>query len=300
MSRKQKKMLYRILLSAVLLIGAHFAPLSGWLRLAAFLIPYAVIGYDVVWGALVNILRGQVFDEKFLMALATVGAFATGEWIEAVAVMLFYQVGEWFQSIAVGKSRRSIAKLMDIRPDRACVLRDGEELEVDPDEVQIGETILIRPGEKIPLDGVILEGSSAIDTSALTGESIPRDCSVGEKVLSGAVNLSGVLRVRVEKEFGESTVSKILELVENSALKKARAERFITRFARYYTPAVVIAAVLLALLPPLVLQHPFAPWVERALTFLVISCPCALVISIPLSFFGGIGGASARGILVKG
>ncbi|MBQ7034589.1 MAG: cadmium-translocating P-type ATPase [Clostridia bacterium] len=299
MSRKQKKMLYRILLSAVLLIGAHFAPLSGWLRLVAFLIPYAVIGYDVVWGAVCNILRGQVFDEKFLMALATVGAFATGEWIEAVAVMLFYQVGEWFQSIAVGKSRRSIAKLMDIRPDRACVLRDGEELEVDPDEVQIGETILIRPGEKIPLDGVVLEGSSAIDTSALTGESIPRDCSAGEKVLSGAVNLSGVLQVQVEKEFGESTVSKILELVENSALKKARAERFITRFARYYTPCVVVCAVMLALLPPLFVGE-WQEWIHRALIFLVVSCPCALVISVPLSFFGGIGGASRKGILIKG
>ncbi len=292
-------MLYRILLSALLLIGAHFAPLSGWLRLAVFLIPYATIGYDVVWGAVRNILHGQVFDEKFLMALATVGAFATGEWIEAVAVMLFYQVGEWFQSIAVGKSRRSIAKLMDIRPDRAYVLRDGEELEVDPDSVEIGEIILIRPGEKIPLDGVILEGSSAIDTSALTGESIPRDCSAGEKVLSGSVNLSGVLQVQVEKEFGESTVSKILELVENSALKKARAERFITRFARYYTPCVVVCAVMLALLPPLFVGE-WQEWIHRALIFLVVSCPCALVISVPLSFFGGIGGASRKGILIKG
>ncbi|MBQ7971243.1 MAG: cadmium-translocating P-type ATPase, partial [Clostridia bacterium] len=250
-------------------------------------------------GAISNILRGQVFDEKFLMALATIGAFATGEYLEAVAVMLFYQVGELFQSIAVGKSRRSIAQLMDIRPDRAVVLRDGTEMEVAPDQVEIGETIVVYPGEKISLDGVILQGETTVDTAVLTGESLPRSCKVGDEVLSGSVNLSGLIHIRVEKSFEQSTVSKILELVENSALKKARAERFITRFAKYYTPCVVIAAAALALIPPLFLGG-WQDWIHRALIFLVVSCPCALVISVPLSFFGGIGGASRKGILIKG
>ena len=299
MTRKQKKMLWRVAIAAVLMIITSVLPIEGWMRLSFFLIPYAVVGYDVVWGAIRNILRGQFFDEKFLMALATVGAFATGEHLEAVAVMLFYQIGELFQSIAVGKSRKSIAALMDIRPDSAVVLREGEEVEVFPDEVSVGETILVRPGEKIPLDGIILEGVSALDTAALTGESLPRDCAAGDEVLSGSVNLSGVLKIEVQKPYDQSTVSKILELVENSAIKKARAERFITRFAKYYTPCVVIGAVLLAVLPPLFIGN-WSEWIHRALIFLVVSCPCALVISVPLSFFGGIGGASRKGILMKG
>lgn len=299
MSRKQKRMLVRILASAVSLLAAVLIPLDHWFKIGLFLIPYFIVGYDVVWGAISNILRGQVFDEKFLMALATIGAFATGEYLEAVAVMLFYQVGELFQSIAVGKSRRSIAELMDIRPDRAMVLRDGKEMEVFPDEVEIGETIIVYPGEKISLDGVILQGETTVDTAALTGESLPKSCKAGDEVLSGSVNLSGCISVKVLKTFEESTVSKILELVENSALKKARAERFITRFAKYYTPCVVIAAAALALIPPLFLGG-WQEWLHRALIFLVVSCPCALVISVPLSFFGGIGGASRKGILIKG
>lgn len=299
MSRKQKRMLIRIIAAAVSLLIAALIPLDHWLKIVLFLIPYFIVGYDVVWGAISNILRGQVFDEKFLMALATIGAFATGEYLEAVAVMLFYQVGELFQSIAVGKSRRSIVQLMDIRPDRAVVLRDGKELEVSPDQVEIGETILVYPGEKISLDGVIIKGETTVDVAALTGESLPKACKIGDEVLSGSVNLSGCISVKVLKAFEDSTVSKILELVENSALKKARAERFITRFAKYYTPCVVIAAAALALIPPLFLGD-WQNWIHRALIFLVVSCPCALVISVPLSFFGGIGGASRKGILIKG
>ncbi|MBR2013083.1 MAG: cadmium-translocating P-type ATPase [Clostridia bacterium] len=299
MSRKQRRMLIRIIAAAVLLLIAALIPLDHWLKIGLFLIPYFIVGYDVVWGAISNILRGQVFDEKFLMALATGGAFATGEYLEAVAVMLFYQVGELFQSIAVGKSRRSIAQLMDIRPDRAVVLRDGTEMEAAPDDVAVGETIVVYPGEKISLDGVILQGETTVDTAALTGESLPRGCKVGDEVLSGSVNLTGLIHIRVERSFEQSTVSKILELVENSALKKARAERFITRFAKYYTPCVVIAAAALALIPPLFLGG-WQDWIHRALIFLVVSCPCALVISVPLSFFGGIGGASRKGILIKG
>ncbi len=299
MTRKQKKMLLRIILAAVLLAAVLFLPLGGWWRLAAFLIPYGVLGYDVLWNAIRNILRGQIFDEQFLMSIATIGAFSTGDYPEGVLVMFFYQVGELFQSIAVGRSRRSIAKLMDIRPDSATVLRNEEEEVVSPDEVEVGETILVCPGEKIPLDGVIVYGKTTVDTAALTGESMPRDCHTGSAVISGSVNLTGVIQVRVTKNYGESTVSKILELVENSAIKKAKAERFITRFARYYTPCVVIGALLLAVIPPLFLGS-WSEWIHRALIFLVVSCPCALVISVPLSFFGGIGGASRKGILIKG
>ena len=269
------------------------------LKWPLYLIPYFVIGWDILWKAVRNISRGQVFDENFLMCVATIGALVLGEYSEAVGVMLFYQVGELFQSVAVGKSRRSIAQLMDIRPDCANVERDGQILEVDPDEVAVGETIVIRPGEKIPLDGVVLEGASAIDTAALTGESAPRDVVVGSELLSGCVSLTGLLKVRVTREFGQSTVAKILDLVENASAKKAKAENFITKFARYYTPAVVCSALALAIIPSLVTGE-WGVWIHRALTFLVISCPCALVISIPLSFFGGIGGASAQGILVKG
>ncbi|MCD8117805.1 MAG: cadmium-translocating P-type ATPase [Oscillospiraceae bacterium] len=299
MSKKQKESLARILISAALLIAASLLPSEGWVRLAIFLVPYGIVGWDVLWKAVRNIAHGQVFDENFLMALATVGALVLGEYSEAVGVMLFYQVGELFQSVAVGRSRQSIAQLMDIRPDSANVLRDGTAVETDPEEVAVGEAILIRPGEKIPLDGVVREGSSALDTAALTGESIPRDIAVGDEVVSGCVNLTGVLTVEVTKPFGESTVAKILELVENAASKKAKAENFITKFARYYTPAVVIGAVLLAVIPPLFVGS-WSEWIHRALIFLVISCPCALVISIPLSFFGGIGGASRQGVLVKG
>ncbi len=300
MDRGQKRTLARILISAALLILAALLPLEGPLRLAAFLVPYAVIGYDVLWEALEGIAHGQVFDENFLMALATVGAIGTGEYPEAVFVMLFYQVGELFQSYAVGKSRQSIAALMDIRPDWANVERDGALAQVDPEEVAVGEVIVVRPGERIPLDGEVLEGTSAMDTAALTGESLPRTAGPGDEVISGCVNLSGVLRIRVSKVFGDSTVAKILDLVENASSKKARAEQFITRFARYYTPAVVLAAVVLAVLPPLLSPMDWRESLNRALTFLVISCPCALVISVPLSFFGGIGGASRQGILVKG
>ena len=300
MSKKQKKMLVRIGAGAVLFALALLLPAEGTLRLAAFIVPYAVVGWDVLWRAVRNITRGQVFDENFLMALATVGAFATGEYPEGVAVMLFYQVGEWFQSYAVGRSRQSIASLMDIRPDYANIERDGKLQRVDPDSVAVGDVIVVKAGEKIPHDGVVIEGSSAVDTAALTGESLPRDVQPGDDVVSGCINKSGLLRVRVTKIFGESTVAKILDLVENSSSKKARAENFITRFARYYTPAVVIAAALLAVVPPLALGYAWNEWIHRALIFLVISCPCALVISVPLSFFGGIGGASKRGVLVKG
>ena len=299
MTKKQKKVLIRIIAAAVLLIAAALIPVKGLWRLPLFLIPYFIIGWDVLWKAVRNIAHGQVFDENFLMCVATVGALVLGEYAEAVGVMLFYQVGELFQSYAVGKSRQSISQLMDIRPDSANVERDGQIVQVDPEEVAIGDVIVVRPGEKIPLDGVVLEGSSSLDTAALTGESVPRDAAPGDELLSGCVNLTGLLKVRVTKEFGESTVAKILDLVENASSKKARAENFITKFARYYTPSVVIGAVLLAVIPSLI-TGAWAVWVHRALIFLVISCPCALVISIPLSFFGGIGGASARGILVKG
>ncbi len=300
MSKRQKKTLLRILISAVLLILAALLPLDGWARAAVFLVPYAVIGWDVLWAALRNIAHGQVFDEHFLMAIATVGAFATGEYPEAVFVMLFYQVGELFQSYAVGKSRRNISALMDIRPDCASLERDGTVVEVDPEEVSVGDVIVVRPGEKIPLDGTVLEGVSSLDTAALTGESLPRDVAAGDDVISGCVNQSGLLRVRVTKPYGESTVAKILDLVENAGSRKAKTERFITKFARYYTPAVVVGAVLLAILPPLLGGGSWEKWFHQALVFLVVSCPCALVISVPLSFFGGIGGASRAGILVKG
>ena len=299
MGKKQKKMLARILVSAVVFAAGFFLPLAGWSQLVFYLTVYAIIGWDIVWKAVRNIAHGQVFDENFLMALATIGAFCLQEFPEAVEVMLFYQVGELFQSYAVGRSRQSIAALMDIRPDYANIERDGKLEQVDPDDVAVGDTIVIKAGERIPLDGVVLDGNSTVNTAALTGESLPRDVGAGSDVISGCVNQSGLLRVRVTKEFGESTVSKILDLVENSSTKKAKAENFITKFARYYTPAVVIGAVLLAVLPPLLGMGMFSVWVARALTFLVISCPCALVISIPLSFFGGIGGASKRGI-VKG
>ena len=299
MTRRQKKTAVRIGIAAVLLIVAWLLPLEGAWKLLAFVAPYLVIGYDVLWDAIRNILRGQVFDEQFLMALATIGAFAIGEYPEGVAVMLFFQIGEWFQGIAVGKSRKSIAKLMDIRPDYATLFKDGEEKTVFPDQVAVGDVILVRPGEKIPLDGIVIEGESTVDTTALTGESVPRACRVGDEVISGTVNLNGVLKIEVAKSFGESTVSKILELVENSALKKAKAEKFITRFARYYTPCVVICATLLAVVPSLIVGG-WSGWIHRALIFLVVSCPCALVISVPLSFFGGIGGASRKGILIKG
>lgn len=300
MTKKQKKSLIRILLSAVLLAGAWLSPLTGAWQLLAFLVPYVIIGYDVLWTAVRNILHGQVFDENFLMSVATVGAFFIQEFPEAVAVMLLYQVGELFQSIAVGKSRKSIASLMDIRPDYANVLREGNTVTVAPEEVEIGEIILIKPGEKIPLDAVITKGETSVNAAALTGESLPQDKTVGDNIVSGSVNLNGLIEARVKSEFGESTVSKILDLVENSSAKKAKSESFITRFAKYYTPCVVIAAVLLAVVPPLILQNGFSEWIERALSFLVVSCPCALVISVPLSFFGGIGGASKSGILIKG
>ena len=293
-------MLVRILISAVLLVAAYLLPLEGVWSLMAFLVPYAVIGWDVLFRAVRNIAHGQVFDENFLMAIATVGAFFTGEYPEAVVVMLFYQIGELFQSYAVDRSRKSIASLMDIRPDYANIERDGTLEQVEPDEVTVGDVIVIKPGEKVPLDGVVLEGASTLDTAALTGESLPRQVEPGDDVISGCINQNGVLRVQVTKVFGESTVAKILDLVENSSSKKAKAENFITKFARYYTPAVVIAAVVLAVLPPLILGGGWSDWIHRALIFLVISCPCALVISVPLSFFGGIGGASKQGILVKG
>lgn len=300
MSKGQKIDLVRILLAAVLWIVVWLLPLDGYLKLIAFLVPYLVIGYDVLWSAVRNILRGQVFDENFLMAVASIGAFCVAQYPEAVAVLLFYQVGELCQGLAVGKSRKSIAALMDIRPDFARVLRDGKEETVDPQTVEVGETIIIKPGERVPLDAVITKGETAVDTSALTGESLPCDKHVGDNVISGSINLNGLIEAKVRTAYAESTVSRVLDLVENSAAKKARAEAFITRFAKYYTPCVVIAAVLLAVLPPLILKQSFSEWITRALTFLVVSCPCALVISVPLSFFGGIGGASKLGILIKG
>ena len=300
MSKKQKRMLARIVAAALLFVAALLLPLTGPARLAVFLIPYAVVGWDVLWRAVRNIAHGQVFDENFLMALATVGALAIGEYPEAVFVMLFYQVGELFQSYAVDQSRKSIAALMDIRPDYANVEEDGQLIQVDPEDVAVGDPIVIKAGERIPLDGVVLSGSSTVDTAALTGESLPREVGPGDDVISGCVNLSGLLRVQVTRAFEESTVSKILDLVENSSSKKAQAEHFITKFARYYTPIVVLAAVALAFLPPLFTSIGWMDSIQRALNFLVVSCPCALVISVPLSFFGGIGGASKDGILVKG
>ncbi len=306
MTKKQKKVLYRIILSALLLAVLSFVPVEGPLRAALYLIPYLIIGYDILRKAVLGIVHGEVFDENFLMAAATVGAMLLGEYVEGAAVMLFYQIGELFQAVAVGKSRRNISALMDIRPDYANIEGENGKLSrVDPDEVEPGTVILVQPGEKVPIDGVVLQGTSTLNTSALTGESIPREVKEGDAVISGCINVSGLLRIKTTKEFGESTVSKILDLVENSSMKKSRSENFITKFARYYTPAVCGAALVLALLPPafnLLVGNPaaFDTWVIRALTFLVISCPCALVISIPLSFFGGIGGASACGILVKG
>ena len=283
-------------------LAEHLAPdaLPGLAWPVLYLIPYGIIGWDVLWRAIRNIKNGQVFDENFLMSVATVGAFGCGEYPEAVAVMLFYQVGELFQSVAVDRSRKSISALMDIRPDYANMERNGELVQVDPEEVSVGDVIVVKAGERVPLDGTVLEGTSSLDTAALTGESLPRDVQAGDEVVSGCVNLTGVLHVKVNKPFGESTVAKILDLVENSSSKKAKAENFITKFARYYTPAVVFAALALAALPPLLGMGPWLMWVQRALNFLVVSCPCALVISIPLSFFGGIGGASKQGILVKG
>ncbi len=306
MTKKQKKTRKRILtalgLFLALELAEHLAPdaLPGLAWPVLYLIPYGIIGWDVLWRAIRNIKNGQVFDENFLMSVATVGAFGCGEYPEAVAVMLFYQVGELFQSVAVDRSRKSISALMDIRPDYANIEQNGELVQVDPEEVSVGDVIVVKAGERVPLDGTVLEGASSLDTAALTGESLPRDVQAGDEVVSGCVNLTGVLHVRVNKPFGESTVAKILDLVENSSSKKAKAENFITRFARYYTPAVVFAALVLAALPPLLGMGPWLMWVQRALNFLVVSCPCALVISIPLSFFGGIGGASKQGILVKG
>lgn len=301
MTRKQKRLLTRILIAAVLfLLGSLIPLLPAWCNMIVFLICYVVIGWDILWKAITNILNGQIFDENFLMTIATVGALILGEYSEGVAVMLFYQVGEWFQSYAVSKSRKSISSLMDIRPDYANVERDGQLVQIDPDEVAIGDTIVVKPGERIPLDGIILKGTSALDTAALTGESLPHDVEPGMNVVSGCINQTGILTIQTTKEFGQSTVAKILDLVENASDKKGKTENFISRFARYYTPTVVFAALALALLPPIILQQYFHIWIYRALTFLVISCPCALVISIPLSFFGGIGGASKLGVLVKG
>ena len=311
MTKKQKKMLLRILSTAVLLAVLHFLPVEGWLRLGVYLLTYLVIGYDILRKAGRGILNGQVFDENFLMAVATVGAFAlaiyerSGDYNEAIAVMLFYQIGELFQSYAVGKSRRNISALMDIRPDYANVERDGRLVQVDPDEVAIGTVIVVQPGEKVPIDGVVTEGSSTLNTAALTGESLPRDAKEGDEVISGCINMTGVLKIRTTKAFGESTVSKILELVESSSSRKSRSEDFIAKFARIYTPVVCYSALALAVVPPLIrlaggMEGQWGQWVYRALTFLVTSCPCALVVSIPLSFFAGIGGASHEGILIKG
>lgn len=311
MTKKQKKVLLRIIVSAVLMLALHFIPVTGWLRFCLYLIPYLIIGYDILKKAGKGILNRQVFDENFLMAVATVGAIAialtgNGDYTEAVAVMLFYQVGELFQSYAVGKSRRNISQLMDIRPDYANVEIDGHLEQVDPDEVEIGTIIVVQPGEKIPIDGVVTEGNSTLNTSALTGESLPRDVAVGSEAISGCINMTGLLKIRTTKEFSDSTVSKILDLVENASSRKSRSEQFISRFARIYTPVVCLCALALALLPPLMRLIFFSAspqwgiWIYRALTFLVISCPCALVISIPLSFFAGIGGASNAGVLVKG
>ena len=312
MSKKQKVMLARIAAAAVLTAALQFVPAEGWVRFALYLVPYLVIGYDILIKAARGIKNRQIFDESFLMAIATIGAFAlalyeqSGDYLEAVAVMLFYQIGEWFQSYAVGKSRRSIGELMDIRPDYANVERDGKLEKADPDEVEPGSIIVVQPGEKVPIDGVVAEGSSSLNTSALTGESLPRDVKAGDEIVSGCINMTGVLKIRTTREFGESTVSKILDLVENASSRKSKSENFISKFSRVYTPAVCIAALALAVLPPLVrmlglgLSAEWDVWIYRALTFLVISCPCALVISIPLSFFAGIGGASSAGVLVKG
>lgn len=300
MTRRQKRNLYRILAVLCLFLLAEIIPMPPAAKTVCRLFCYGVIGYDILWRAFTNILSGHIFDENFLMALATVGAIALGEYTEGVAVMLFYQVGELFQSCAVGRSRQSIAELMDIRPDYANVIRDGVEIRQDPQDVSVGETIVVRPGERIPLDGQVVSGDSLLDTSALTGESVPRQVSAGEEIMSGCINQTGVLTICVSRAYGESTVSRILELVENATDKKAKTENFITRFAAYYTPVVVIGAVVLAFLPPLILGGSFSTWIHRALNFLVVSCPCALVISVPLSFFGGIGAASKWGILVKG
>ena len=311
MSKKQKKMLIRILVTAVMLAALHFLPVTGWLRLALFLAAYLIIGYDILKKAGQGIANGRVFDENFLMAVATVGAFAlaiyekSGDYNEAIAVMLFYQIGELFQSYAVGKSRKNISALMDIRPDYANIEQDGQLVQVDPDEVAIGTIIVVQPGEKVPIDGIVTEGSSTLNTSALTGESLPRDAREGDEIISGCINMTGVLKIRTTKAFGESTVSKILELVENSSSRKSRSEDFIAKFARIYTPVVCYSALALAVVPPLIrlvggMDGQWEQWIYRALTFLVTSCPCALVVSIPLSFFAGIGGASHEGILIKG
>lgn len=311
MSKKQKKMLTRIIIAAVMMIGLNFVPVDGMVRFGLYLVPYLIIGYDILKKAFKGILNRQVFDENFLMAVATLGAIAVaiyenGDYTEAIAVMLFYQIGEFFQSYAVGKSRKNISELMDIRPDYANIERNGSLEKVDPEEVEIGTIIVVQPGEKVPIDGIVVEGNSSLNTSALTGESLPREINLGEEVISGCINMTGVLKIQTTKEFGESTVSKILELVENSSSRKSKSEDFISKFAKYYTPAVCYSAVALAVLPPLVrmfglsLSPDWSVWIYRALTFLVISCPCALVISIPLSFFAGIGGASKDGILVKG
>ena len=312
MNKKQKKMLIRILAAAAMMAVLAFIPAEGVLRFALYMVPYLTVGYDILWKALKGIKNRQVFDENFLMAVATVGAVllaiyeGSGDYTEAIAVMLFYQVGEWFQSYAVGKSRRNISELMDIRPDYANIEADGKLQKVDPDEVEPGSVIVVQPGEKVPIDGVVIEGTSTLNTSALTGESLPREAGMGDEVVSGCINMSGLLKIRTTKEFGESTVSKILDLVENAASRKSRSEDFISKFARVYTPAVCLSALALAILPPVVrmlfmgLPADWGSWIYRALTFLVISCPCALVISIPLSFFAGIGGASKAGVLVKG
>ena len=306
MTKKQKKVLIRIIIAAVLVIVLQFVPVEGYVRFGLYMIPYLVIGYDILKKAGKGILNRQIFDENFLMAVATIGAIALGDYKEGTAVMLFYQIGELFQSYAVGKSRRNISELMDIRPDYANVEKDGELEQVDPDEIEIGTVIVVQPGEKVPIDGVVVEGTSSLNTSALTGESVPREVSVDDEIISGCINMTGLLKIRTTKEFGESTVSKILELVENASSRKSRSENFISKFAKVYTPAVCYGALALAILPPIVrmafmgLAPEWGDWVYRALTFLVISCPCALVISIPLSFFAGIGGASREGVLVKG
>ena len=311
MNKKQRMMLIRIISAFIMMVALAFLPVSGPLAFVLYLLPYLTVGYDILLKAIKGIIRGQVFDECFLMATATVGAIAlalyegTSDYTEAIAVMLFYQIGELFQSYAVGKSRRSITELMDIRPDYANVERDGTLVKVDPDDIEVGSIIVVQPGEKVPIDGIVVSGSSSLNTSALTGESLPRSVEEGDEVISGSINMTSVLRIRTEKEFGESTVSKILDLVENASSRKSKSEDFISKFARVYTPAVCIGALLLALLPPLLSialgnDPGWESWVYRALTFLVISCPCALVISIPLSFFAGIGGASREGILVKG
>lgn len=309
MTKKQKKVLIRIIVSAVLLAGimitTKLVEINKWIQFALYLVPYLIIGYDILKKAVKGIIKGQIFDENFLMAVATVGAVALGEFSEGAAVMLFYQIGELFQSVAVGKSRKNITSLMDIRPDYANVEIDGKLEKIDPDDVEIGTEIVVNPGEKVPIDGIIISGDSSLNTSALTGESVPRSVKVGDEIISGCINLTGVLRIKTTKEFGDSTVSKILDLVENSSMKKSKSENFITKFARYYTPAVCGGALLLAILPPIIrlvsgTGAMWGEWITRALTFLVISCPCALVISIPLSFFAGIGCASANGVLVKG